>query len=157
MQIWCLGRAGQPKVLSGPSSVSNPGGPYPYVSASAKPLSNRPETDPAPRPLTHEEILEYIDIYRKAAGNAVHGAGFDGVEIHGAHGYLIDQFTQDVTNERTDEWGGSIEKRTRFALEIAKAVVEEIGQERTAIRLSPWSTWQGKHFLPFHPLSSLSM
>lgn len=144
MQIWSLGRAAQPDIISGPDSISNAGGPYPYVSASNKPLTDRPSTDPLPRPLTHEEILEYIDLFRQAAVNAVHGAGFDGVEIHAAHGYLVDQFTQDVSNDRTDEWGGSIEKRARFALEIAKAIVGEIGQERTGIRLSPWNTWQSK-------------
>lgn len=143
LQIWGLGRIAHPKVLAGPDSISNPGGPYPYVGASNKPLSDRPETDPAPRPLSHEEILEYIQFFRQAAVNAVHGAGFDGVEIHVVNGFLIDQFIQDVSNNRTDAWGGSIEKRARFALEITKSIVGEIGEERTGIRLSPWNTWQG--------------
>lgn len=68
---------------------------------------------------------------------------FDGVEIHGANGYLIDQFIQDNVNQRTDEYGGSIENRNRFALEVTDAVVKVIGAERTAIRLSPFSTFQG--------------
>lgn len=68
-------------------------------------------------------------------------AGFDGVEIHGANGYLPDQFIQSVSNQRTDEYGGSIENRARFPLEIVQAVVEAIGQERTAIRFSPYSTF----------------
>ena len=71
------------------------------------------------------------------------GAGFDGVEIHGANGYLIDQFTQDITNTRTDGYGGSIENRCRFALEVVSAVCEAIGESKTAIRLSPWSRFQG--------------
>ena len=70
-------------------------------------------------------------------------AGFDGVEIHGANGYLVDQFIQDVSNKRTDEYGGSIEKRARFALEVIDAIVAKIGAEKTGIRLSPWNTFQG--------------
>ena len=73
----------------------------------------------------------------------MHGAGFDGVEIHGANGYLVDQFLQDVSNQRTDEYGGPIEHRARFALEVVEAVTAAIGQTKTAIRVSPWSVWQG--------------
>lgn len=100
---------------------------------------------PAPRPLTHEEILEYIELFGQAAFNAVHRAGFDGVEVHAAHGYLIDQFTQDVSNQRSDQWGGSIENRTRFALEVIKKVTGVVGEERTGLRISPFSTFQGMH------------
>jgi NADPH2 dehydrogenase len=71
-------------------------------------------------------------------------AGFDGVEIHGANGYLLDQFLQSVSNKRTDEYGGSIESRLRFPLEVIDSVVKAIGAERTAVRLSPWSKFQGK-------------
>ena len=67
----------------------------------------------------------------------------DGIEIHGANGYLIDQFTQDTCNSRADRWGGNIENRARFGLEVAKQVSAAIGSERTAYRLSPWSTFQG--------------
>jgi len=95
-----------------------------------------------PRALTTGEIKEYIAAYVTAANNAIR-AGFDGVEVHGANGYLIDQFIQDVSNNRTDEYGGSVENRARFALEIVDAVVEAIGAERTGIRLSPWNTFQG--------------
>ena len=142
MQIWAAGRVASPDILSRPSSASNPGGPYPYVAPSAIPVSSRPSV--VPRELTHAEILEHIELYRKAVINAVHGAGFDGIEIHGAHGCLIDQFIQDVTNKRQDEWGGAIARRCKFALEVVKAVVDSIGQERTAIRLSPWNTFMGK-------------
>lgn len=113
----------------------------PYVAPSAIPLKSKP--DPVPRALLTSEIKEYIQLYAEAAKNAIK-AGFDGVEIHGANGYLIDQFIQDVSNHRTDEYGGSIEGRSKFGLEVVDAVVEAIGEERTAIRLSPWSTAQGQ-------------
>lgn len=86
---------------------------------------------------------KYIALYTQAARNAVE-AGFDGVELHGANGYLIDQFISSVTNQRTDEYGGSIEARCKFVLDIMDSVTAAIGQKKTAIRLSPWSTFQGK-------------
>ena len=129
MQLWQIGRAANPEVLAKPDSPSNPGGPYPFVSASDIPLPDRPESDPAPRPLTGDEIREYIEHFKKAAHNAVYGAGFDGVEIHGAHGYLVDQFTQNVTNKRTDEYGGSFENRTRLHVEIVDAIRAVIPQD----------------------------
>ena len=143
MQIWALGRAANPNTITSPDSESNPGGPYPYVSASDVQLSNKPVP---PRALTDAEVREYVELFGQAAKNAVFGAGFDGVEIHGAHGYLVDQFLQSVSNKRTDEWGGSVENRSRFPLEVIKSVVDAVGQERTAIRLSPFSTFQGKPF-----------
>lgn len=91
----------------------------------------------------YEEIKQYVEAYAQAARNAVYGAGFDGVEVHCAHGYLIDQFIQDTSNKRTDEYGGSIENRCRFALEAIDAVVNAIGEAKTGFRLSPWSTFQG--------------
>lgn len=141
-QLWAIGRASIPGNISSTDQVKNPGGPYPYVSSSNLPLSTRPESDPAPRPLNDAEIREYIGLYAKAAENAVN-AGFDGVEIHGAHGYLIDQFTQTNSNKREDGWGGSVEGRCKFALAVVDAVAAAIGAERTAIRLSPWSNFQG--------------
>lgn len=94
-----------------------------------------------PEALTEEEIKSYIANYAQAAKNAI-AAGFDGVEIHGANGYLIDQFTQDTCNKRTDSWGGSVENRARFGIEVAKAVTAAVGSERTGMRLSPYSTFQ---------------
>jgi NADPH2 dehydrogenase len=91
-----------------------------------------------------EEIKEYVQLHATAAENAVLKAGFDGVEIHAANGYLPDQFLQTNTNTRTDEYGGTIENRARFVMEIANAVVKAVGAERTGIRLSPWSTFQGE-------------
>lgn len=132
LQLWALGRAASQDALTkelGPSAK--------VVSASDIPI----EGGSKPTALTEPEIHEYVAAYAQAAKNAI-AAGFDGVEIHGANGYLIDQFTQDVSNKRTDVWGGSIENRARFALEVTKAVVEVVGADRTGIRLSPFSEFQ---------------
>ncbi|KAL1675444.1 hypothetical protein EV122DRAFT_281097 [Schizophyllum commune] len=112
-----------------------------YVGASDIPLKGH-ENEPHPRPLTVDEIHEYAEWFAQAARNAVFGAGFDGVEIHGAHGYLIEQFLSDRSNNRTDEYGGSVENRARFALEVTEAVVRAVGEERTGFRVSPWSPYQ---------------
>lgn len=89
-----------------------------------------------PRALEIDEIPGIVDSFRNAASLAIE-AGFDGVEIHGANGYLLDQFAKDGTNTRTDAYGGSIENRARLMIEVAKAVADQIGPERTGIRLSP--------------------
>ncbi|KAH7881858.1 hypothetical protein F5I97DRAFT_470854 [Phlebopus sp. FC_14] len=132
-QLWAIGRPAIPSVLA----KHDP--PSPYVSASAVALTGK---DEPPRPLTEDEIATYIAAYGTAAHNAVHRAGFDGVEVHALNGYLIDQFIQSVSNTRTDKWGGDEEGRTRFAREAVAACVKAIGEERVAIRLSPWSTFQ---------------
>lgn len=89
-----------------------------------------------PRALETDEIPAIVELFRQAARNA-RQAGFDGVEIHAAHGYLMDQFFKDGINDRTDEYGGSIENRCRFGLQVVSAIAEEIGNDRTAIRISP--------------------
>lgn len=89
-----------------------------------------------PRALTLDEIPGVIDSFKRAGANAI-AAGFDGVEIHGANGYLLDQFAKDGANKRTDAYGGSIENRAKLMLEVSKAVASEIGGERTGIRISP--------------------
>lgn len=89
--------------------------------------------------LSEAEIASVIDGFVLAAGNAVK-AGFDGVEIHGANGYLVEQFLNPNVNTREDQYGGSIENRSRFAVEVVKAVAGKIGPEKTGIRLSPFST-----------------
>ncbi|KAI8384952.1 uncharacterized protein BYT42DRAFT_597923 [Radiomyces spectabilis] len=94
-----------------------------------------------PRALEIPEIKALIQDFRQAALNAVE-AGFDGVEIHAANGYLLDQFINTSSNKRTDMYGGSIENRTRFALEVVDAIADAIGPDRTAIRFSPWSGFQ---------------
>ncbi|TVY32029.1 putative inactive dehydrogenase [Lachnellula subtilissima] len=133
LQLWALGRAASPEVLSAElgagGKVKGPGD-IPF------------EGGAQPEALSEQEIQEYIGLYAQAAKNAIE-AGFDGVEIHSANGYLIDQFVQDVSNNRTDAWGGSVEKRARFGLEVTKAVVAAVGAERTGIRISPFSTFQG--------------
>jgi len=91
---------------------------------------------PVPRELSKEEIVTTIEDFRKAAAAAIE-AGADGVEIHGANGYLINQFIAKNSNTRTDEYGGSIENRARFAVEVTKAIVEEIGAEKVGFRISP--------------------
>ncbi len=89
-----------------------------------------------PRPLKINEIQDIVKQYAKAAENAIK-AGFDGVEIHGANGYLIDQFLRQSTNQRDDQYGGSSINRVRFALQVVDAVIEQVGESKTAIRLSP--------------------
>jgi N-ethylmaleimide reductase len=89
-----------------------------------------------PRALSLDEIPGILEDYRRAARSAV-DAGFDAVEIHAANGYLIDQFLRSNSNTRTDAYGGSIENRTRFAIEVVDTIVKEIGAERTGIRISP--------------------
>ena len=92
---------------------------------------------PVPRDMTLQDIETAQDEYVQAAKNAVE-AGFDGVELHGANGYLICQFLHTSSNQRTDQYGGSAENRNRFALEVAQKVVDAIGPEKTAIRISPY-------------------
>lgn len=97
-----------------------------------------------PRALELEEIPGIVEAYAQAARNAIE-AGFDGVEIHGANGYLIDQFLRDGSNHRTDAYGGSIENRCRFLFEVVEAVTAAIGADRTGLRLSPMSPANGIH------------
>lgn len=94
---------------------------------------------PAPRALTTKEVGEVVQDFARAAANAMK-AGFDGVEIHGANGYLVDEFLRRSSNHRTDQYGGSQENRLRFLVEVAEAVASEAGAGRTGIRLSPFIT-----------------
>lgn len=97
---------------------------------------------PVPRSMTIEEIEQSIQDFATAARNAI-SAGFDGVECHAANGYLVDQFIQDVSNTRDDEFGGSVENRSRFVNDVLKGIVDAVGAERVGLRISPWSTFQG--------------
>ena len=99
------------------------------------------ESYATPKEMTTDDIKKAVANYAQAAKNAI-AAGFDGVEIHGANGYLVDQFLQDVSNQRTDSYGGSVENRSRFAIEVTKAVVDAVGADKTAVRLSPFSEFQ---------------
>ncbi|KKK12179.1 hypothetical protein ARAM_006515 [Aspergillus rambellii] len=134
-QLIALGRAADPECL-------RETGNYDFCAPSPLPMEAAGPDSAIPRELREEEIQSIIGDFATAAKNAI-AAGFDGVEAHGANGYLIDQFLEDVTNQRTDRWGGSVENRARFALGVAKAMVDAVGAERVAFRLSPWNTWQG--------------
>ena len=98
------------------------------------------QPQPAPHELTTDEVKATIQEYVQAAKNAIE-AGFDGVELHGANGYLIEQFIAPNANQRTDEYGGSVENRSRFALEIAEATGKAIGFDKVGIRLSPYGVF----------------
>jgi N-ethylmaleimide reductase len=137
LQLWHVGRVSH--------SSFQPGGALP-VAPSAVPISAELKTRTAdgkvaayetPRALETGEIPGVIEAYRQGARNAL-AAGFDGVEIHGANGYLIEQFLQSRTNLRTDRYGGSIENRARFLLEVTQAVTEIWGAMRVGVRLSPY-------------------
>ena len=95
---------------------------------------------PVPHAMTEEDIRNTIAEYTQASTNAVK-AGFDGVELHGANGYLLEQFIRPNSNQRTDAYGGSIENRSRFVLEVAQAVIDAIGKDRVGIRLSPFGVF----------------
>jgi NADPH2 dehydrogenase len=133
-QIWAVGRTADPEEIKKENPAND------FTAPSTIPLAG---TTALPRPMTVGEIKEFIQLFATAASNAVYKAGFDGVEIHAANGYLVDQFLQDVSNDRTDEYGGSVENRSRFALEVVDAVVKAVGERRTAIRFSPWNTSLG--------------
>jgi 12-oxophytodienoic acid reductase len=136
-QLWHVGRASHQDFQPGDA---------PPVSSSALPIGSSfqvfspkdftMKNYPTPRALETAEVKEIVQMYRKAAKNAI-DAGFDGVEIHAANGYLIAQFLEDGANLRTDEYGGSVENRARFALEIVEAVVNEVGADRVGIRVNP--------------------
>ena len=144
-QLWALGRTASVEQLK----QEDPS--FEYVSAGDVPLprtaqqEEKDEDPPRPRPLTKAEIAEYVQIYATAARDAVERAGFDGVEIHGANGFLLDQFLKETSNNRTDEYGGSPENNARFVLEVVAAVSAAVGEERVGLRLSPWITLFGTH------------
>ena len=133
IQLWHVGR------ISHTSLQPNNGAPVApsAIHAKTKTFVNGSFADVSePRALELAEIPGIIDDFRRATANAVL-AGFDGVEIHGANGYLLDQFAKDGANKRTDQYGGGIENRARLMLEVSKAVAAEAGAERTGIRISP--------------------
>jgi N-ethylmaleimide reductase len=136
LQLWHVGRISHRSFQPGGGAPIAPSAVKPDVKAyTAKGF----EPIPTPRALETSEIPGIVEQYARAAGNAL-AAGFDGVEIHAANGYLIDQFLRDRTNKRSDRYGGSIENRSRFLLEIVEAVTAEVGVERTGVRISPQNT-----------------
>jgi N-ethylmaleimide reductase len=132
LQLWHVGRISHPDFHDGalpvaPSAIAADG--EVYTEQGLKKMV-------APRALEASELPGIVEQFRKGAENAK-AAGFDGVELHGANGYLLDQFTRDGTNHRADAYGGSIENRTRFPLEVTKAVIDVWGKERVGYRVSP--------------------
>lgn len=132
MQLWHVGRISDPMFLNGetpvaPSAIAAAG----HVSL-VRPMKNYV----TPRALETSEIAGIVEAYRVGAENAKK-AGFDGVEIHGANGYLLDQFLQDKSNKRTDQYGGSLENRARLLLEVTDAVIGVWGKDRVGVHLSP--------------------
>jgi N-ethylmaleimide reductase len=135
LQLWHVGRASH--------SSFQPGGVLPVapsaiaISGSTRTASGVATPYEVPRALETGEIPGVVDAYRQGARNAL-AAGFDGVEIHGANGYLLEQFLQSRSNLRTDQYGGSIENRARLLMEVTDAVIEVWGADRVAVRLSPY-------------------
>jgi 2,4-dienoyl-CoA reductase-like NADH-dependent reductase (Old Yellow Enzyme family) len=132
MQLWHVGRISDPFYLDGALPVAPSA-----IAAKGQVSLMRPLKEfVTPRALALEEIPGIVEDYRRAAENAM-SAGFDGVEIHAANGYLIDQFLQDGSNKRTDVYGGSMENRARFLLEVTAAVVSVWGAGRVGVHLAP--------------------
>ncbi|MGY4411557.1 N-ethylmaleimide reductase [Bradyrhizobium sp. LB7.1] len=133
IQLWHVGRISHVDLQANGAAPVAPSA----IRAKGKTFVNGTFADVSePRALELAEIPGIIDDFKRATKNALE-AGFDGVEIHGANGYLLEQFAKDGTNKRTDAYGGSIENRARLMLEVSKAVVAEAGAERTGIRVSP--------------------
>jgi N-ethylmaleimide reductase len=137
-QLWHMGRLVHPSFLDGAQPVSASATTAPYK---AHTYDGRQPYDEA-RALRLDEIPDLLGDYAEAAANAIR-AGFDGVQIHGANGYLIDQFLRDGTNLREDDYGGSAENRVRLLRQVTQAVADTVGAERTAVRLSPNGDSQG--------------
>lgn len=132
LQLWHVGRISDPSLLDGAAPVA----PSPIAAKGHVSLLRPMRPYAVPRALDTEEIPGVIAAYRLGAENAKR-AGFDGVEIHGANGYLLDQFLQDSTNQRTDAYGGPIENRARLLLEVTDAAIEVWGAERVGMHLAP--------------------
>jgi len=135
-QLWHVGRATVPSLLDGNDCMSSSD-----IPIEGRALDGSEYGATPPKSMTVDEIEGVTKEYASAAKRAL-DAGFDGVEIHGANGYLLDQFLHDNVNVRTDAYGGSIEKRARLPLEVIKAVTNAIGADRVGIRLSPYNYFQ---------------
>jgi len=132
IQLWHVGRISDPSFHGGEAPVAPSA-----IPAKGHVSLLRPERPyPTPRALTTEEVAGVVEAFRKGAENAK-AAGFDGAEIHGANGYLLDQFLQDGSNQRTDQYGGPIENRARLLLEVADAVASVFGSGRVGVHLAP--------------------
>ena len=136
MQIWHAGRAAVPAFNNGAENV----GPSAIAIDSEVHTPDGKVPNAVPRELRLDEIPALVAVYAQGAKNAI-AAGFDGVEVHGANGYLIDQFLRDSANTRTDSYGGSIENRARFLFEVLTAVSAAIGSDKVGLRLSPINSY----------------
>lgn len=131
-QLWHVGRISDPSFLNGDAPVSSSA-----IAAAGHVSLLRPQRPyPVPRALDTTELAGVVAAYKKAAENAKQ-AGFDGVQIHGANGYLLDQFLQSKTNQRTDQYGGPVENRARLMLQVTDAVIEVWGADRVGMHLAP--------------------
>ncbi|CCC69709.1 hypothetical protein NCAS_0D01280 [Naumovozyma castellii] len=138
VQLWALGRQSYADTLARDGLRYDSASDNVYMDAEQEERAkkaNNPQHG-----LTKEEIKEYIKCYVHAAKNSI-AAGADGVEIHSANGYLLNQFLDPISNKRTDEYGGSIENRARFTLEVVDALVDAIGEDKVGVRLSPYGTF----------------
>lgn len=144
LQLWHVGRMSHPDFHDGALPVAPSAMPFEGQIWKVDPVTGQGGmvASPTPRALERQEIKAIVEDFRRAARNAI-DAGFDGVEIHGANGYLVDQFLRTTSNVRTDEYGGSRENRLRFLKEVVDAVADEVGAHRTAIRLAPFLTARG--------------
>lgn len=142
-QLWHVGRVSHESFHDGGLPVSASALPY-RNRTTIKGEDGRPQRAdcPTPHALTAQEIRGVVDDYRSATRNA-RAAGFDLVEIHAAHGYLLQQFMSPDSNDRTDEYGGSLENRTRLTLEVVEAAAEEWGPDRVGVRISPLGAFNG--------------
>jgi 2,4-dienoyl-CoA reductase-like NADH-dependent reductase (Old Yellow Enzyme family) len=132
MQLWHVGRISDPSFLGGEPPVAPSA-----IAAKGEVSLLRPKRPyPVPRALALDEIAGVVEAYRKGAENAKR-AGFDGVELHGANGYLLDQFLQDGSNTRTDQYGGPIENRARLMLEAVDATISVFGADRVGLHIAP--------------------
>jgi N-ethylmaleimide reductase len=137
-QLWHTGRAAHPSFLAEGDEVVG-ASPIPIEGEVWTPAGRVPYA--TPRPLALDEIPRYAQAHADAARNAV-AAGFDGVEVHGANGYLLDQFLRTGSNHRADAYGGPVENRARFLLEVVRAVADAVGAGRTGVRVSPYNPYQ---------------
>ncbi|ARU04839.1 alkene reductase [Comamonas serinivorans] len=139
VQLWHVGRVSHVDLQPGGAAPVAPSA----IRAKTKVFVNNAFNDVSePRALALDELPGIVNDFRQAAANAI-AAGFDGVEIHGANGYLLEQFVKDGANVRTDAYGGSVENRARLLLEVVSAVADEIGADRTGVRISPVSPANG--------------
>ncbi|MEL6344033.1 MAG: alkene reductase [Myxococcota bacterium] len=140
LQLMHVGRVGHPNnmpdgaQLVAPSAIAAPGEMYTDQEG--------PQPHPVPKEMTAEDIEAAIEEFVQASKNAI-AAGFDGVELHAANGYLLDQFINPIANQRTDAWGGTAENRNRFVIETARRATAAIGADRVGIRLSPYGVFNG--------------